>query len=199
MAVVTIPSCWSVALIYQYEQSKLRAENTLGILDGGAHTIERAAVVAKTVTDWWQGNLKPLQSPDVSLIQTYVLDISSATGISLEYVEGLPLPGSGTGAAAPSPSAPIVTFRALGRGRSYRGRNYIVGSRSAHDYSDDGTFTDPDAANAYTIAYQALGSALDAEDMKHAILSRKLVKGLEVVSYEVRTYVGTQRRRTSRW
>lgn len=195
MAFVPIPNSWRVSLVFQYDDTELLAVNTFGVRDGGAHTIEEAGVVAGIFATWWSTHIKSLTEPKCALIQINVLDMNDELGVSLEYTTGLPMSGTGDAGSAPQNAAPIVTFRSEGRGRSSRGRNYIVGAGQGFYSAGDGTDTNPTVAALYQTAYEALGTAIAAEDMDHAILSKTLALPVVVTSYQVRSYIGTQRRR----
>jgi hypothetical protein len=186
-----------VSLVYRYIDSELTAINTIGVRDGGAHTIEAATTVATTVLAWWVAHMKALVTTHCELIQLNVLDLGSETGISLEYVTGLPIVGTDGGQPSPVNACPIVTFRSEGRGRSSRGRNYVVAAPADAFEGADGTQVASTWRTNYTNAYTALGTAIAAEDMDHAILSEVLAEAIPVISYQCRSYIGTQRRRAS--
>jgi hypothetical protein len=198
MAFVRIPNCWRASMVFQTTPTGLLAVNTLGILDTGTHDADSANAVAAALVGWWDDQLKGFSSHSWSLTGVNVLDQDSATGPSIEYDTGLPLAGTDSGAAAPANAAPIVTFRSASRGRSYRGRNYIIGATDGFTGTEGGGAVDADVQAAYLTAYQALPDAIEAvSDCSHVVLSRVLGLGVPVTGYAVRSYLGTQRRRVT--
>jgi hypothetical protein len=195
VAFEAIPNAWRVSLIYHAITSNLEMVNTFGVRDGGAHTIEAANTVAGIFATWFSAHQRALVTNKTRLDQIDVLDLASETGISLVYTTGLPLVGSGDNTPVTVNASPIVTFHSDGRGRASRGRNYIVGCSALNWTTGDGDELLNTAQAAYQASYEALGSAIAAEDMDHAILSRSTLTAIPITSYQVRTYVGTQRRR----
>lgn len=183
---------------YEYTVSGLKAANIIGVADASAHTLERAEAIGAILEGWWVAEMKPLVTTHVSLESVGVLDMNSETGISIEYTTSLPVAGTNGGQASPVQASPLVTFTSAGRGRSSRGRNYIVGAPADAFEGGDGTQMNVTYRADYLAAYEALGTAIAAgDDAQHAILSVKTVTAVEVTGYELRGYLGTQRRRAS--
>lgn len=195
MAFEAIPNAWRVSLIFHSTLADLEMVNTHGVRDGGAHTIEAAGTIGGVFAAWWTAHQRVLTTTKCRLDEIHVLDLASETGISLSYTTGLPSVGSGDNSPVPINASPIVTFHSDGRGRSSRGRNFIVGSSSADWSTGDGDELLATKAASYLASYTALGSAIAAEDMDHAIISRATLTAIPITSYQVRAYVGTQRRR----
>jgi len=61
------------------------------------------------------------------LREIYVVDLSSETAAAITYTGGLPQPGLSAEAAMPNNVTLTISFRTAGRGRSARGRNYLMG------------------------------------------------------------------------
>lgn len=182
--------------------SGLRAEMTFAVNDadvirGGA----RATTIAAAFKTWWDTNLKVRTHPQWSLVQVYVLDVNSAGGASLVYTTGLPIAGTSTGTLGPANAAPIITWRTLQRGRSYRGRTFIVGAPADAYSGGDGTTVSATYRGFYDAAATALITAIAAisvpDNTYLGVASDTVVTNTRISSGATRTYVGTQRRRVS--
>src|SRR5215468_6749654 len=196
---VVIPQTWRVQMIFQYSQG-FKAEMTFAVSDTAiVRDAARANQIAAAFVSWWTSNLRANTTPTVSLVQVYMLDVDSTTGTSAIYTTGLPLAGTSSTATAASNAAPIITWRTGARGRSFRGRTYIVGAPLSVFSSSDGTQTNPSFVTAYNSAAAALITAIGAVPggftTKLVVASNKLAQSVEITSGQARTYVGTQKRR----
>lgn len=198
---VVIPGCWRVSMIFA-GTSGLRAEMTFAVND--AQVIRdgaRATTIAAAFKTWWDTNLKARTHPQWSLVQVYVLDVNSTTGTSLVYTTGLPIAGTSAGTLGPANAAPIITWRTLSRGRSYRGRCYLVGAPADAYAGADGTTVNATYRGFYNTAAAALITAIAAVDVPNntylGVASDVHAQNTRITTGDARTYVGTQRRRVS--
>lgn len=197
MTFVAIPNAWRCSLIFEYKDTGLLAVNTIGVRDGSPPTIERAGIIGGVLATWWETSMKSHVASTCQLNEVRVVDASSEVGVSLSYVTGLPVSGTNSNPPAPVNAAPIVTFRTEGRGRSSRGRNYVVGVISAAFGEGDGATLGSDWQGILFTAYTALNNAIAAQDADHAVLSSATATAIPITAYQARSYVGTQRRRAS--
>lgn len=125
MAFIPVPDTAEVEVIMElYGQ---RVENTLYFFKAGGHEAEDLVALGSSIIDWWIERYAAFATSDVQLLEVIVTDLSSDTAPSI----AVPAPASTFGEAEP-PSAPgnvtfTITFRTAERGRSARGRNYVVG------------------------------------------------------------------------
>ena len=84
--------------------------------------------LATTLAGWWEEHVAPEISGDIILRQVRVTDMTTATSPSTTLVlsDG-GITGGRSDNALPNNVALSVSFRTNGRGRSSRGRNYVVG------------------------------------------------------------------------
>ena len=154
-AMVTVPvdSVAEVELIISlYGQ---RCENTLYFRQSGAWTAENMDLLAASMVAWYTANIAPLQNNNTSLVLVRVTDLS-ADGQGIEYAEGLPVNGTyAVGDGMPNNVTAAIKFSTALRGRSYRGRNYVVGLTSAQISANTLLST---TAVAYQAAYSLLMS-----------------------------------------
>jgi len=125
MPFIPVPETAEVEIIMDlYGQ---RVENTLYFQKDGGHEASDLVALGDSIIDWWVARYADFATADVQLLEVIVTDLSSDTAPSI----AIPAP-SGTFGAAASPALPgnvtqTITFRTAGRGRSARGRNYVVG------------------------------------------------------------------------
>jgi hypothetical protein len=125
MAFVPVPNTAMAELRYLLEGEP--AENTLYFRALDGYDVTLLGELALMVKNWWITNIQPLTSVHAVLQEVFVTDLSSATAAALGDSSGLPLPGDLEGEMAPANVAPCISFRTANRGRSFRGRNYLLG------------------------------------------------------------------------
>jgi hypothetical protein len=127
--------------------------------------------IAELVANFWYTYLRPQQNNSVTLRETYVRDLTSENAGA--YASGLwsGTAGSRSGTGAPGNVTWAVSFRTSGRGRSYRGRNYVCGLRI--DDVTNNVVSSTIIAN-YIAAYQRLlpGGASDPTPFRWVVASR---------------------------
>lgn len=142
--------------------------NDLYFMDPTGWVQEDLGVLAQNLRDWWVTSLKPHQSNQISLNKVRVTDLSSETGGYFEYSTDLPQSGGFASPVLPSNVTAAIKFSTANRGRSYRGRNYIVGLAEGHVDGDTLTgFTVPD----FTTAYNALDDGAVIEKGRQVVVS----------------------------
>jgi hypothetical protein len=125
MAFISVPGCVLAELIYSWQGQT--CENTLYFGASGSITPTNMETLAAALATWWGDNYAPAISDDVSLQAVRVTDLSNEEAPSIEYNTSLPIPGENTSPSLPNNCALCVSFRTANRGRTARGRNYIVG------------------------------------------------------------------------
>jgi hypothetical protein len=146
-----------------------KVENTLW-----AHTIDTVdgttlAAAATAVKDWWVSDYGPLVSDLVTLREVVATDQTIETGPQVT-ISGEGAAGGQIGGCMPNNVTLSVSFHTTSRGRSFRGRNYIVGipvEQLATTNAVEATW-----AAGFPTAYEALREALDAVDWTWGVLSR---------------------------
>ena len=137
MPFVPAPHCALVELRMTLDSQQV--ENTLWVQFDTAPTIAQLTTLNNDMLAWWLASYGPLVSDQLELREIVVTDMSSATGPQV----ALPAPAGSVGglttAPAPNNVSLTVSFRTAARGRSFRGRNYLVGivenSFSGNTYS----------------------------------------------------------------
>jgi len=103
-----------------------KVENTLYCLNDGGWDATSLAELATEVKDWWNDSYSQLCTTDVTLREVVCTDLTTETGAQAT-VSGAGGVGAVGGGSFPSNVTLAVSFRTGLRGRSFRGRNYIVG------------------------------------------------------------------------
>lgn len=122
------------------------------------------------VLTWWQNVFAPLVSSALVLREVVVTDLSSATGPQVTVVPtGLLQGGNLIGPIANSNTL-TVSFRTANRGRSFRGRNYVLGLSSS-DLSGANNIKGT-TITALVTAYEGLFDVADNASAVWVVVSR---------------------------
>jgi hypothetical protein len=160
----------NVALVetrMRYDSQKV--ENTLYVHNSDGWDGASLDALAADVLAWWTTHYAALTHTSVTLNEVACTDLTTDTG-AIGSISGGGATGSAGGEALPSNVSLSVSFRTAQRGRSFRGRNYIVG------IATDNT-TPPNTANVGYVdqvetAYDAFKTAMDAEGFEWVVVSR---------------------------
>src|SRR5215212_12212177 len=125
MAFVPAAKTALVELVYAWDAQPV--ENTIFLRHLDPITLPVLQALGASVFDWWDANVQALQSVDVELTEVSCTDMTTATGPFYSFTAGLPLQGGVAEEAVPANVAPCISFRTGSRGRSFRGRNYLIG------------------------------------------------------------------------
>jgi len=104
-----------------------RVENTLWFQnEGGPFDPGPLGDLAAIVHTWWQDHYSTLVSDLVTLSEVVATDMASETGAQVSVSASGDI-GQQIGGGMPGNVSLAVSFRTTARGRSFRGRNYLVG------------------------------------------------------------------------
>jgi len=145
-------------------------ENTLYFLLSAGWDEGTLTELGVALIEWWTDHIKPLVSSNLVLKEVVCTDLTSDTAPSMTSTPVLATTGDDSAEMLPLNCSLSVSFRTAGRGRSSRGRNYVVGlTGDAVDSNEaNATFVD-----GITAAYQALsfGGSFDL-DATWVVVSR---------------------------
>lgn len=137
----------------RYDWDNEEVENILYVATPAPANYSDVANTCIDLNTWWSTEIKPLQANTVTLREIYGKVMIA--GAAPEYTEttGLPSAGTKVGASQPNNVSLAISFRTGFAGRSFRGRNYIIGL-----VEGDVTNNQVGAAvlNAWQTAYQQL-------------------------------------------
>lgn len=93
---------------------------------GSFSTVEMA-VLASNIHGWYNSLYKTIQPAQVSATMIRVTDMTTQTSAGIEYTSGFPIVGTRGGSVSPANVTVAIKWLTGLRGRSYRGRTYVVG------------------------------------------------------------------------
>lgn len=125
MPFVPVPN--TVGVEIRMLQDGQRIENTLYFSKSAGWASADALDLGSTLVDWWNTNIKPLVSSSVEMNEIVITDLSSATGFQVTSAPIATMVGARTDEPMSNGTSVAISFRTASRGRSFRGRNYIVG------------------------------------------------------------------------
>jgi hypothetical protein len=145
-------------------------ENTLYIENASAWDTAGLTGLCSIMRDWWDEQYSPLVHATVGLREVVATDLTSATSGQVT-VNGGGLIGGVTGTEAmPSNVSLAVAFHTGSRGRSFRGRNYIVGIPANEVNGINDVFES--YAASWIAAYTTLITAALSPGMTWVVFSR---------------------------
>jgi len=167
MPFVPVPNCVEAEIRMTWDLQEV--ENTLYFDFGDTPTVGGMVTLMNDLFDWWTTNMAPLIFGGVQLREIVVTDISSATGPQVSFTPPIAEFGSASGASLPNNVSFTVSFRTASRGRSFRGRNYVVGLTEG---AVVGNTVDTAVVNAYIAAYAELKNSPILDDGVWSVVSR---------------------------
>lgn len=130
-----------------------KCENTLYFEQTEPWDITAMGTLADELIGWWGTHYAPNVSDEVSLNEVYITNLSSVDALAIGFTTGLPVTGTQLGDPLPNNVSICVSFRTSNRGRSARGRNYILGLIENDVVSNE---VSVQRVNAITAAYALL-------------------------------------------
>jgi hypothetical protein len=123
---VFTPVLGTVAVELRYTVAAQNIENTLNFYIPSGVSPEAVQWVAEFVGVWWYTYLREFQRNQLELREIYARDLGSESGSVYSDTTYAGENGSASvGTLLPNNVSYAITFRTAGRGRSYRGRNYL--------------------------------------------------------------------------
>lgn len=104
-----------------------QVENTLWVEFPAAPSAADLLTLANDIDSWWEGSYAPLVSDGVQLREVVVTDMTTASSGQVSVAPAVAAFGGQSSPDLPSNASLTVSFRTALRGRSFRGRNYLVG------------------------------------------------------------------------
>jgi len=114
-----------------FEAYGQRVENVYHVTDSLSMSEGIMADIGYAFVQWFNTSGKLSMSSSIKLVKIVLKDMESRTGPAIEYVVGLPIEGGlQTGVELPLNVTAAVSWGTPLRGRSFRGRTYVVGLRA---------------------------------------------------------------------
>jgi len=168
MPFVPAPDVCLAELVMQLDGQVV--ENTLYFEASAGLDVGLMATLGAALVTWWTDFIAPGVSDDLLLTGVNLTDLSTATSPGV-FVPVVPaVPGEGTSPAEPNNVALCVSFRTAFRGRSARGRNYVVGLQQSQVTN---SHVNAGVGDFFITAYQQLQGAGDfVAGLEWGVLSR---------------------------
>lgn len=145
-------------------------ENTVYFEKAAAWSEDDLLAVARDMLDWWSAAVAPYTNVNVTLQEIKLTDLTSDTAPSVTALPTTPIPGEVTGDPLPNNCTLSIAFKTAGRGRSSRGRNYVLGLSEANV---NGNVVDATTVTMIRNAYVAMESAASVTvPVAHVVVSR---------------------------
>lgn len=104
-----------------------QVENTLWFDLGAVPTAPAMSDLLDALLDWWNSEIAPLVNVDVQLRELVATDMSTISGPQVSLTPDTGGLGLLSEELLPNNVSLTVSFRTGFRGRSFRGRNYVIG------------------------------------------------------------------------
>lgn len=146
-------------------------ENTLYFRRANDYTVGDLNALGDALINWWDVNMQPLLSVELSLIRVVVTALHAQTGPQVVRVGSLPLAATKVGDPLPNNCALCVSFRTALIGRGFRGRNYVGG---IVETDVNGSRVDTAPAEAIRAAYAAIPTAVSGAGNTWVVVTRQV-------------------------
>lgn len=167
MPFIPVPAAILAELVHQTPGGQ--AVNTLWFTSPLTHDASLLGDLVTMLEGWFATDINPLQSSQVELVSIKATSQISDTSPAIEYPLTPPIVGADASPVLPSNVTAAVTFLTAFRGRSNRGRNYVIGLGEGHISGDE--LTDA-MVNAYVAGYLGLIADASAAGFTWVVASR---------------------------
>jgi len=135
-----LPNATNVVRVeMRYQCEGERVENVFHVHGTSAWDTGSLGDLGLAFFDWWNDNLKNIQSTQTTLREIYLLDLTTSPGLEYTFVTGLPGGGLDSAAAIANNVTACISWRTGFAGRSQRGRTYHIGMTK--NYTDNSLMT----------------------------------------------------------
>lgn len=140
-----IPAANTIKAEMVYNHLGEICENVFYAQMAGEVTLGDLTDLAGTLVNWFDTQLQPLVSDHTSLVNVKCRDMTTDSGLGIEFTTDLPLTGTG-GGPLPGNVTLAVKWTSGLIGRNFRGRTYLIGLPSG------AITTNQNACNAASLA-----------------------------------------------
>jgi hypothetical protein len=169
MAFIPVVNCVMAELRFTLDGQKV--ENTLYFQRASAWTAPLGVLLGDHLYTWWVDNMAASLTDSLTLDSVHVTDLTAVDGFAVDFVPDVAETGVVGATSVPNNCAICISFRTEARGRTGRGRNYIMGMPQTHV-----TLNTLDTADgiAFVAAYNALPTVAGASAATWVVVSRFL-------------------------
>jgi len=170
MAVPYVPVPDTLQATLRYICAGQHIENVMCFSYEASDFSTAAIAVANVINTTWWASIRGVMSNQMSLNEIYMVDLASQSGPVATAQPGVPSIGFQEVPPMPNNVTLCVTFRTEQRGRSFRGRSFVVGLAANQVVSQN--VIDP-AAGTILNAYQDLREAAATAGVPMVVVSRQ--------------------------
>jgi len=122
-----VPAAKTIEVELRFLYDLQRCENTLYFEMATVPTASDCAEIAEICRSWWKEDMSAHLVAALTLVESFATSLDTSTGPIASVTTDLPWPGAVGLEGMPGGTAAVVSFHTAMRGRSFRGRNYLVG------------------------------------------------------------------------
>lgn len=126
MPFVPIPFTCELEVRYLWDGQKV--ENTLYFETTEPNNAAGLEVLCQEIYGWAVGSMLPLMAQTVELVEVFGRELSVQNGYVASWSQSGTNTGAVTGGSVTNNTALCISFRTGLAGKSYRGRNYVIGT-----------------------------------------------------------------------
>lgn len=167
MPFVPAPNVAMVEMRYTYQGQQV--ENTLYFEAQGTISVAIMNTLGANLAALYSSLVQANMPTSLSLREIYITDLTTETSPTVTFTGTLPLVGNDGQPAMPSSVTLTMSFRTNGRGRSSRGRNYLLGIT---ENEVDNNFVSSTFYGPWESFYQGLLDLAEDETWTWVVLSR---------------------------
>lgn len=147
-----------------------RCENTLYFQFATAPSESDLLALGEAIYNWWASNVAPQVNENCGLQEVFVTDLTTDSSPAVSYIPGTLVFGANSSDPMPGGMSLAIKFSTNGRGRSSRGRNYVIGL-SQNNVVGNSVLND--FVVAMVSAYNAILPVAEGIDVAWVVISRR--------------------------
>lgn len=134
-----VPTVNTLRADLHYLWDSQQCSNSLYFQGSASPDIALATELGEALISWWETEYAPNVAETVSLQEVVLTDLTNETSFSIAVTTGLPISGTVASPSLPNNVSLCISFRTAQRGRSSRGRNYVVGMCESQAVASEAT------------------------------------------------------------
>src|ERR1700688_2775389 len=156
-----IPAADTARVSMHFRQDGQEVENQFYVVKAAPFSTADLNNLAAIAVAWWVASMRPNLANTLTLTEVVAKAMDSVGAPEIVYTTGLPTSGSNAGVSLPNNVTIAIKLLTATSGRSFRGRQYILGLLQGELGVDQNTITAA-AVTAFTNAYNSLITSIQA-------------------------------------
>lgn len=171
-----IPAVNTAQIRAQFDYQDEQCENVHYVESQSAWTAETLLDLAEFYASWWTVNVQPSVPETLALVRVLVRDMTTASGLAVEFTGGLPANGEQAVEALPNNVTLAIKWTTGFSGRSFRGRTYFLGLA---DSGVNGNIAAPTTITNISGWYQDFLDGIPAANADWALVVASFYSGVD--------------------